>query len=526
MNEGRAKGCLLASVVWIFILGTLAVGYKFLIHPYLSEKLTRETGNTDSRYRQQIVVAADSFSGYAILRSPAVRDELKAKQIKLVVQDDKGDYVGRLKGLQSGASQLAVFTIDSLLSAGARAGDFPASIVLVLDETKGSDAMVAMQSAVKGLEDLNDPSARIVLTPNSPSEFLARVVLAHFDLPRLPAQWSIEAQGASDVYRKFKAAPATEKRAYVLWEPYVSLALKKPGAQVLLDSSKLKGCIVDVLVAQRAFLRDHPEQVQAVLEAYCRANYTYQQKPESLAKLIMEDARETGSDSLDETQARQVMAGIQWRNTLENYVHFGVGENRPAGDLTHLEDIIGNIVDVLLKTKGLAKDPLNGQYHTLFYSQVLASMKAANFHPGKGLNLIEGLGNSATSEIVRAEKELAALSPEQWSRLRPVGHLRTEPISFRRASSQLSEQGERDLQDLVKRLKSFPQFYVRVIGQARAEGDLEANRQLAQARAEAAAQYLIAQGLASHRLKTEAVVSAEDSGEAQAVAFVVGQMPY
>ena len=203
-----------------------------------------------------------------------------------------------------------------------------------------------------------------------------------------------------------------------------------------------------------------------------------------------------------------------------------MGENRPAGDLTHLEDIIGNIVDVLLKTKGLAKDPLNGQYHTLFYSQVLASMKAANFHPGKGLNLIEGLGNSATSEIVRAEKELAALSPEQWSRLRPVGHLRTEPISFRRASSQLSEQGERDLQDLVKRLKSFPQFYVRVIGQARAEGDLEANRQLAQARAEAAAQYLIAQGLASHRLKTEAVVSAEDSGEAQAVAFVVGQMPY
>ena len=99
---------------------------------------------------------------------------------------------------------MAVFTIDSLLSAGARAGDFPASIVLVLDETKGSDAMVAMQSAVKGLEDLNDPSARIVLTPNSPSEFLARVVMAHFDLPRLPAQWSIEDQEASDVYRKFK----------------------------------------------------------------------------------------------------------------------------------------------------------------------------------------------------------------------------------------------------------------------------------------------------------------------------------
>lgn len=525
MSEGRAKGCLVAAVVWVFILAILAVGYKFLIHPYLAEKLKRDTA-TDSRYRHQIVVAADSFSGYAILRSPALRDELKSRQIKLVVQDDKGDYVARLKGLQSGASQMAVFTVDSLVSAGAKAGSFPASIVLVLDETKGGDAIVALQSAVKGLEDLNDPSARIVLTPNSPSEFLARVVLAHFSLPNLPAQWWMEAQGAGEVYRKFKAASATEKRAYVLWEPYVSQALQRPGAHVLLDSSKLKGYVVDVLVAERSFLRDHPDQVRTVLEAYCRANYAYSQKLNGLASLVMEDARAGGSDALDQTQAQQVVAGIQWRNTLENYAHFGLNDSRTASDLTYLEDIIGNIVEVLVKTKALPKDPLDGQYHTLFYSQVLAAMKASGFHPGKGLNLIEGVANSATSEIVRADRQLAALTPEQWARLRPVGHLRTEPISFRRASAQLSEQGERDLQDLAKRLRSFPQFYLRVIGQARAEGDPEANKQLAQARADAAAQYLIAQGLAAHRLKTDAVVSSEDSGEAQAVSFMVGQVPY
>jgi hypothetical protein len=39
--------------------------------------------------------------------------------------------------------QLAVFTIDSLITAGAKAGDFPGSIVLVIDETKGGDAIVA-----------------------------------------------------------------------------------------------------------------------------------------------------------------------------------------------------------------------------------------------------------------------------------------------------------------------------------------------------------------------------------------------
>ena len=64
------------------------------------------------------------------------------------------------------------------------------------------------------------------------------------------------------------------------------------------------------------------------------------------------------------------------------------------------------------------------------------------------------------------------------------------------------------------------------MGHARAEGDPEANRQLAQARAEAAAQYLTAQGINAQRIKTEAAPSTLKSGEAQAVSFVVGQVPY
>ncbi len=166
MNESRAKGCLLAAAVWCVILGLLAVAYKFLIHPYFSEKLKGETGSA-SQYKEEIVAAADSFSGYAILRSEALKQDLKARQIKLTVRDDKADYAARLKALQSGEVQLAVFTLDSLLTAGARAGDFPGSIVLVIDETKGGDAIVALKSAVATLQDLNDPAARIVLTPNS-----------------------------------------------------------------------------------------------------------------------------------------------------------------------------------------------------------------------------------------------------------------------------------------------------------------------------------------------------------------------
>jgi outer membrane protein OmpA-like peptidoglycan-associated protein len=79
---------------------------------------------------------------------------------------------------------------------------------------------------------------------------------------------------------------------------------------------------------------------------------------------------------------------------------------------------------------------------------------------------------------------------------------------------------------LARRLQSYPRFYVRVIGHARAEGDAEANRQLAQSRAEAAAQGLISQGVSASRLRTEAAPATVAGGEAQAVTFVVGQLPY
>lgn len=526
MSEKRARGCLIAAVVWCLILAVLGVAYRYLVHPYLREKLHGDTGSS-SQYREELVVAADAFSGYALLRSEALKQQLKARQIRYTVREDRGDFSARLKALQDGKAHLAAFTIDSLLVAGARLGDFPGTIVLVLDETKGSDALVAGAGSVQSLQDLNSPEARIVLTPNSPSEFLARVVVAHFNLPQLPERWWIEADGPPAVYSQLRAAKPGEKRAFALWEPYVTKALAEPGVHVLLDSSKLKGYIVDVLVAQRQFLRDQPDRVKAFVEAYCRAAYAYSQEPDGLPRLVREDARQTGAESLDEAQARRVVQGIQWKSTLENYMHFGLTQAPSRSGVDSLEDIIGRVMDVLLKTRALASDPLGGKYSTLYFDQILATMQREQFHPAKGADVIPGLGPSAAAdEQVRSDQAIRALSPEQWSQLQPVGELRAEPVVFARGSATVSQASERDLQALARRLESFPEFYVRIIGQTRAEGDAEANRRLAQARAEAVAQSLRAHGINPDRLRTQADPSTVAGGEGQTVLFVVGQLPY
>lgn len=523
MNERRSKGCLIAAVVWIVILGTLAVAYRYLVHPRLSQRLTQATGSS-SQYRHEVVVAADSFSGYCVLRSEAVKQDLKGQQIRLTVQDDRADYPARLQALRDGKIQLAAFTIDSFILAGARAGDFPGSIVLVIDETKGGDALVAYRDGVPSLQDLNRPEARIVATANSPSEFLARVVLAHFNLPNLPSNWLVPADNAAAVYRQFRAANPRDRQAFVLWEPYVSRALETPGAHVLIDSSRLKGYVVDILVAQRQFLRDHPEVVQAVIEAYARAAYAVSQQPDGWVRLVMEDSRKSGTEALDEAQARKVVQGIQWRNTLENYAHFGLETGVAAGGLPVLEDMIANIIDVLVKTRVLTEDPLAGSHAALFFDRILADLRRSGFHPGQ--DLAGAPGSATAAETVRGDQALAALSPEQWSALRPVGELRMAPLTFSRGSAALTLDSERALQNLAHRLESFPQFYLRVIGQARPEGDPEANRVLALTRAEAAGAFLTQHGVPAARVRTESAPTTAQGGEAQSVVFVVGQLPY
>ncbi|MDA7645055.1 OmpA family protein [bacterium] len=526
MSQKKAKGCLVASVLWCIILVVLAIAYKFLVHPFLSEKLTEDTGSS-SQYQEEIRIAADSFSGYSILRSDAVKQALRSDGIKLTLTDDEADYEARLESLKNGETDLAVFTIDSYLTAGAKAGEFPGSIVLIIDETKGGDAIVAKPEAISSLQDLNDPAARIVLTPNSPSEFLARVVLAHFNLPNLPENWASPADGPKAVFDLARRVGRKEKKAFVLWEPYVSRAVNEHGHQILLDSSKLEGYIVDVLVAQRSFLRDHPEKVSTVVQAYLRAAFKYSQSETGMLELVQKDASNTGGERLDDAQAKRVVSGIQWKNTLENYAHFGLNQQSGSTSVPHLEDIIMNIVDVLVKTKGIDRDPLDGSYHSLFYQKILADLQSDEFHPGRNINVVSGIGDDLNSlEQVRTTQQGVAISDSQWSQLRPVGELKIKPLVFVRGSSRVSITSKRDLTEVAKKLKTFPEFYVRLIGQTRAEGDPDANRLLAEQRAGAVAKRLIDDGIGEQRIRIEAAPSVERSGAAQSVRFVLGQLPY
>lgn len=516
MSNGISGKLLGAVVLWLVLLGIGVAIYKFVFAPQKKAAVVQQSGST-AKHDTEVTIALDSFSGYCVFRSDAFRRELDAQGIGVNLVDDQANYGQRIKSLRDGETPFAVFTIDALLTASARLGETPGTIVMIVDESNGADAMVAYKQGVPNLNALDKPEARFVVTRDSPSETLARVVMASFRLPQLPESPWIDAQGAEDVLRQFQSASPSEPRAYVLWEPHVSRALETPGTQVLIDSSKFKSKIVDVLVVQRTYLIENEPLVRKVLEAYRRAAYELERQPGGMAKAVRDDAQSQGAP-LSEAQAKQLAAKILWKNTQENYAHFGVIDGNSTFGLQPLDEIIRGIVSILEKTGAVESDPTGGQTHQWYYDKLLRTMHDEHFHPG----MIAG----SDEEQIRGHRTAEELTEQQWDGLTEIGTLEVEPLVFARGTSQLTPQSKLILDRLAETLKSFPSYYVIVRGNARREGDPAANKQLAEARAKEAAAHLLNIGIDPTRIRALGSEPTPTGGEAQTVRFVLGQRPF
>lgn len=563
MSEGGGSIRLFkVLVVWLVILGLSALAYKFIVAPWLSERgdveaqtvaylelaeLADQKGYTaepipdgadaatikqmarelelrmtgvkvaDAGNRKKVALSLDAFSGYWVFRTDAFAQELALRGIDLELVDDNADYAARMKALRTGRTPVAVFTLDSLIQASARLGETPVTVVMVIDETIGADAMIAYKSAVPDIDALNTPEARVVATPDSPSQTLAQVVMASFQLDRLPGDPWDRADGAADVLRRFQDADRQAKTAYVLWEPYVSKALEAKDAHVLIDSSHFRGFIVDVLVVNREFLLTDEAAVRSIVESYLRTLYDQRRNAGGLAAAVREDAKRTG-EPLTRAQAERLVEGVWWKSTQENYAHMGLDS---LEGIQPLDRSIRNIGAVQMRTTGDARvAELASNPSVLYYDGILRDLREAGFHP----SVVRRPGDEdrGPSRAVA----VAALNDEQWSALRPVGTLRVPPIVFARGTATLTRHSKFELDRLVDSLEAWPHYYVSVVGSARVDGDAEANRVLATRRAEAAAAYLNEQGIAAQRVRAIGTEPEAADGEAQTVRFILGMTPY
>jgi outer membrane protein OmpA-like peptidoglycan-associated protein len=504
----------LAALVWLVILAIGVSFWKLVLEPRQQEsakqqKQAQEKESLDktqgtSKYTQDIAVGLDSFSGYAIFRSEAFQAQLAERGTRVRLVDDNANYAARAEALEKGTLQMALFPADALIKVSAKQNSLPSTIIAIIDETRGADAMIAYRGTYPNIDSLNQPDTKFVLLADSPSETLARVVMHDFDLSRLGKNPFTNVGNPEEILERYRKATPASKEVFITWEPYVSQLLTNDQLHVLVDSSRFTGYIVDCLVVSRDYLLKNQSAVEAFLECYFRALYSYQDKA-ALVQLVLDDAKKTKL-ALTKDHAVRLVEGIQWKNTQENFAHLGLR----AGNLVHVEDILSRITNVLVSTGAIEQDPTNGQYNRLFFDQPLASLQTRNFHPG------------LQNEQVREQAGLVALSDEQWKSLVPVGTLSVPELVFARGSATLTEQSRSVLDELAEKLKSWPQYYLHVRGSASNKGDPDANRALATKRATTVVEYLLSLGMPNERIRS---IEGGPSGETR-VSFQVVQLPY
>jgi flagellar motor protein MotB len=433
------------------------------------KQLVLNSTGSNSIYKDTIDFSLDTFSAYYIFRSEEFRN------------------------------QFGVFPIDALIKLSAKYKKLPVSIIALCDETRGADGLVAYKEAFPNVDSLNDPETKFVLVKNSPSETLVKVLLANFNLDRISNDPFVYVPNISEVYNLYKTSPPAAKRVFVLWQPFISKVLENPNTHIVIDSSKFQGYIVDAIVCNRDVLYKNPELANDLITSYY---YAFNNLNKNVSKNIIADAKKLG-ELVTEKQAESIVKGIWWKNIQENYSHFG---NVPGSKLQHVQSIIENITNILIKSKTIENDPL-AQSHNLFFDKILSDLYHNSFYP------------NAIPDVVEKHEELKELTEKQWTELLPVGTIEVEQLVFLRGTSSLTERSNVILDSLIKTLNTFPQYYLIVQGNAGTLGDLTANKLLAGARAQKAADYLMSKGINKNRLK---VVSGEPTGTTS-VRFIFGQ---
>lgn len=500
------KGAIYTIITWGVIFALALSAWFLFFKPKKTELILSQTGSQE-RFKEEIVCLADSFSGYALLRHPKFQEKLSKHGIKWTLQDDQADYEQRLQNLEHDKCDLAVFTVDAYLKTAVKANLFPGTIILVIDESKGADGIVSMDPDITTLDHLNKENLKFVLTPDSPSEFLARVLVHSFQLPLIPEELPIQPENGSEDVLATMLKDKKQDKAFVMWEPQLASAIKQ-GGKVLMDSSKTNGMIVDVLLANRNFLKNKEHLIKTLLSEYLSLRFEISQS-HAWQETIQKDGFLTQTRLSDE-QSRRIIDGIQWKNTMDNYLHFGLDPDHHG---QHIEDILNRIWKVLTQTKAWGdQTPTDPPvpFHHLYYSKTWQNLKNENFRPSFAkINL----------EAAQKHKQLPPLSELEWQKMNKIGQIQVPPIQFARGASRLTLGGERSIQDLNKLLISWPHYYLEIQGNTREVGDLEANRKLALDRATAVKNSLLKLGCSTHRLRLTQAQSKGSSGQSVEFTF-------
>lgn len=457
------------------ILVLVVVGAAVIFFQKREEDIVITYSTSDAKHlKGEISIALDSWIGYYPFRSPVFGKMMRDAGYRIKIIDDRADYPRRMNMLKKGKIDFAVCTVDSYLLNGKSAG-YPGIIVSVIDESKGGDAVLAWKDSVANLNQLNKKeNLKIAYTPASPSEHLLKSLAVHFAIDRLKrdkSSWSVEVNGAEEAYARLVKR---EVDLAVLWEPYVTEALARPGIVKLIGSEDVDKLIVDILLVNRIFAKKNPEIVTLFLKSYFEAQGIYRSSPEMLEGDILHSVK------LAKTQVKSMLGGVRWISFAENARWFGVQQS--TGGSPELVESITATAGILMESGDFDANPLpDRDPYTIVNSAFISELD-------RSTSLKFGTGIAAGDPLAR---RFSRLMPAQWDALRVVGSLRLRPVSFRSGIEKLDENGKEQVKVIVNSIRHYPNYRILIKGHTGLRGDPIENMKLSETRAASVSQELV-----------------------------------
>lgn len=430
----------------------------------------------------KISIGVDNWIGYFPLCSPVMKRRIHQRGYLLECIEDQANYAQRLEALNKGELDFAVATVDSYLFNGAKIG-FPGTIIAVLDESKGGDALLAWEDKLSSLDTLRqNKSIKIAFTPDSPSDHLLKSIAVHFDISHLKHRqnWPVLTNGSEDALKRLLNK---EVDAAVLWEPDVSKALEQKGVHLLLSTQQTRQLIVDVLMAGKKIIREQPEVISILLTEYFHTLKFYRDNQDEL----LDDV--ANATNLNEKTIKSLLQGVQWQNLTENANKwFGTVAINGVPE-QELVETINSSINIFIDYGSMNKSPLPGNDPY----RIISSYFIAEVYQNLGV----------VDDIVTVEAhEFKPLSDQQWNNLQQIGKLKIRPVIFASGTDGLTLDDKMQLDVAANTLKHYPDFRILVRGHTSTRGDKGLNKTLSQDRADAVARYLkITHDIPAQRMK-------------------------
>lgn len=465
------------GVILLLLLGSAAIVGVYLLLPQFKDHKQKATSDA-RKTKGTITIALDNWIGYFPLRSPEMKAAMRRSGWQLVLEDDQADYRSRMERLDKGEIDFAVATVDSFLLNAQPLG-FPGTIVMVIDESKGGDSILAVSDVAKNLSDLKGRSdLRVAFTPDSPSHHLLKAAVDHFNVPELLPLGSarIETNGSEEALQKLLSGKTD---LAVLWEPDVTKALAQNGISKLLGTEDTERLIVDILVVNRDFSKDEPELVELLIKNYFRVLKKYRDDPQLFKKHIQS---ETG---LADAAILSMLKGVDWVTFSQNCQNwFDVAA--PGGFAQEgLVDTIYSTSSILVNAGDFQQSAIpDDDPYRLINSTFLETIFAT------GITGFTSQNQSAQVTVSSLEAPFSQLDESGWAALSDVGALKIEPIVFQSGTTELDLLAKQVIDSAVDRLRHYPNFRVVIKGHTGTRGDTAENMRLSQGRADAVAKYL------------------------------------